>query len=272
MIGKADDAIEFVRDKPVSVILDLLISIYGTVDDPEDLKVEFYQHYQEEKELTSDYLTELFLDVTEIVSLGGIDPAELSKELVKQFCRGTHDEEMLTKLHIEEASELYGRSMQFSELFKNVRKEEARRTQRRLKHKKKIKPQSQVQVVSEGSSEILQKIDARLANLEEQQKIAEKKTGLEVGIAQLNSRLTQLESVNNASLLTEEDTSVTAQVNRVKEKKESQERVSRKSDVFCYRCGQDFHFATDCRNPPNKALVKEKAEARKARRSQQENA
>ena len=32
---------------------------------------------------------------------------------------------------------------------------------------------------------------------------------------------------------------------------------------FCYKCGQDNHIATNCTNPPNKDLVREKVDARK---------
>ena len=39
-----------------------------------------------------------------------------------------------------------------------------------------------------------------------------------------------------------------------------------RSSVFCYRCGEDRHLATDCKNPPNKKLVSEKVEARRKRK------
>ena len=280
LTGKADDAIEFVRGGSVSTILDVLTSIYGTVEDPEDLKVEFYQRYQEEKEVTSDYLTELFLDVTEIITLGGFKSEDITTELVKQFCRGTHDEDMLVKLRLEELGEHFGRTLQFSQLFTDVRKEEARRTQRRLRHKtKKFRSQAQV-ATDEGKEtsylELLQKVDARLARLEETQKTLVKDdsgTGFDSGVAQINSRLARLEE--QAKLQGQQRSTIDSgvgQINSRMARLEEQERAGKpRADIFCYRCGQDFHFATDCKNPPNKALVKEKAEARRLRRTKQEN-
>ena len=40
----------------------------------------------------------------------------------------------------------------------------------------------------------------------------------------------------------------------------------RNVNIFCYRCGQDSHMATECEKPPNKTLVQEKVEARRRRR------
>ena len=42
-------------------------------------------------------------------------------------------------------------------------------------------------------------------------------------------------------------------------------------NIFCYRCGEDAHMATECVNPPNKKFVQEKVDARKICRQQQLN-
>ena len=44
---------------------------------------------------------------------------------------------------------------------------------------------------------------------------------------------------------------------------EEQLKKKVRSEVFCYRCGLENHMAFDCTNPPNKALVNQKREARR---------
>ena len=65
-MGKANDAIDLLRHKMVSEVVDFLKSMYGTMSD-------FYQQFQEEKETPSEYLMELYIELSEIVSLGGLE-------------------------------------------------------------------------------------------------------------------------------------------------------------------------------------------------------
>ena len=83
LVGKADDAIDLLRHRMAREVVRILKSMYGTMSDPYDLKADFYQRFQEEKETPSEYLMELYIELSEILSLGGLEMHELSLELIK---------------------------------------------------------------------------------------------------------------------------------------------------------------------------------------------
>ena len=157
---------------------------------------------------------------------------QVPEELVRQFKRGTTDEGMLLKLRLDD---LHPGAMDYPSLIARVRREEGRRTERRLRLRKvrsntlsttpEVPEHSDVRPVNDASTEV-EALRKRVAELEAQQ-----------DVNALAQRVKYLE------------TSVC------------------KSSMFCFRCGKDGHVAYHCTNSPNKELVEEKRAARRHKRS-----
>ena len=153
---------------------------------------------------------------------------ELNRTILGQFIRGINGEELLNKLRLED---LVDSPPSFPDLLAAVRREESRRTERRLRHKKQAK--AQMSIVSDRSVEEVSGV--------KQPQFTE--------VHQLQQKVKELEK----------------QVNSFSQEK----KVNRRG--FGYRCGLDGHFATECENKINKSLVEEKAQARRAKFYQPKN-
>ena len=244
--GEADDIIELHRKKSVADILDVLDKNYCSTIDGDDLLVEFYQIFQADKQSASDYLSHLFIELGDVVKFKGIKVDDMPKVLLKQFIRGTSDEDMLNKLRLEDK---LANPPQFPDLISSVRREESKRTQRRLC----LKKQAKVHAATVTSNEPT--VDPEKVRLQE--------------------RLAELEAVVASSSTPPPESTVTPSPQDqeyvlLQQRVASLEKKVRNNSVFCYRCGEDFHVATECENAPNKKLVHEKVEARR-RRSQNLN-
>ena len=155
---------------------------------------------------------------------------QVPEKLVRQFLRGTTDEDMLLKLRLDDP---HPGAVDYPSLIARVRREEGRRTERRLRLRKvrsntlsatpKVPEHSDVRPVNDASTEV-EALGKRVAELEAKQ-----------DVNALAQRVKHLET----SLC--------------------------KSSMFCFRCGKDGHVAYDCTNSPNKELVEEKRAARRCR-------
>ena len=234
--GVAEDAIDMYRDRSCQTIVEILDQIFGSTSDGHDLLADFYQIIQLPNQTTSEYLTQLYTRLCEVVKQEGILMREVPETLTRQFLRGTTDEEMLTKLRLE-----VDQPLDFPAFIAKVRREEARRTERRLRLRKVVR--SNVSTASHSPTQSTTVTSPRVTTSPDND-IDE--------VAQLRKRITMLEASN-------------AEVNLLAQKvQDLQTKV--KSGVFCYRCGQDGHVAYDCDNPPNKSLVEEKYATRRGRR------
>ena len=248
--GKAEATADLIQDKPVSEIVTILDAIWGSTTVGGDLLADFWQIYQTE-ETASEYLNTLFIKISEVIAEEGLPMEDLSKTLLKQFLRGTTDEDLISKLNLQEKVD---NPPDFPDFFSLVRRTEALRTQRALRHKSsKVARANQATVESSDHLNELAQIMKRVAKLEEELQgasfshVSDGDTAQQSGsdsstVVQLQQRVAQLEKRNL------------------------------KVRGFCYRCGEDNHFATECENPPNKELVMKKRDARqKARLSKQGN-
>ena len=154
--------------------------------------------------------------------------SDLPKALLKQFIRGLHDEDLLNKLRLED-KEFFPPC--FPELLSDVRREESHRMERWLRHRKQVKAQSAA-VLEETKPPSDQKVVKRAPANSDQGHLT----------AQLQQRIAELERQVSGS---------------------GQGRSSRPVRGYCYRCGQNGHYTSDCENPANKALVAEKSTNRR---------
>lgn len=220
--GEAEDAVDLNRDKSAAEIIAILDKLYGPVIDGRELLANFYQQYQQSNQSASQYLNQLFLLLGDVVKSGTMSKDKLPQTLLTQFVRGIDDEELLSKLRLEDKHEA---PPDFPDLLHLVRQEETRRQERRARHKHQAR--SQVMAVQEPSPTSSAKTSET---------------------AQLQQRIAELE----------------AQMKDMGKKKSSRK-------VFCYRCGEDDHVATECMNPPNKTLVEKKEKDRRSQKPKGKN-
>lgn len=237
----ADDIADLHRDKTAKDIFDVMVVQYGWMIDGDDLLVEFYNILQGDKQSTSEYVSDLFVQLGEVVNLKGLEATNMPKVLLKQFIRGTHDEDMLLKLRLEDK---VNNPPQFPELIASIRREECKRTERKLRHKKQAR--AHAAVVKEEERE-------------------------DPEVRSLRQRVSELEAVAARYEEPEPDppsTAPTPEMAMLQQRLAAVEKklTGKRGFVFCYRCGEDAHLATECVNAPNKALVDQKvAERRKLR-------
>jgi len=246
LVGAAEDAIDLHRQVSPANLIEILDKFYGTTTDGHDLLAEFYQCLQLPGQTAGDYLGMLYVKLCEVVQRGGLSMGALPETLVRQFVRGTSDEELLVKLRLEEAVE---DPPDFPDLIAKVRREEARRTERRLRLKKVTRAN-----ISQISSDLV--AGPNKSPISTISPIATNQTG-QSEVERLQRRIAELEGA---------DRDVNLLVQRVNQL-ETQVRTDNRK-YFCFRCGIDGHLAYDCPNPANKILVEEKSKARRDSRRQ----
>ena len=230
LTSKAEDCIDLMQNAAPEQILKVLDATFGSINDGQELLIDYYQLNQGVNESTSEYLTRLYVKLCEVVTHEGLDMMQVPEELVRQFKRGTTDEDMLLKLRLDD---LHRGAMDYPSLIARVRREEGRRTERRLRLRKvRSNTLSATPDVSEQND-------------------AKPVTDTSTEVEALRKRVAEFEA--------KQDVNVLAQ--RVKHLQTS----VCKSTMFCFRCGKDGHVAYDCTNSPNKELVEEKRAARRRR-------
>ena len=242
LVGAAEDAIDLHRQVSPRILIDILDKFYGTTTDGHDLLAEFYQCFQLPGQTAGEYLGKLYVCLCEVVQRDGLSMGALPETLVRQFVRGTSDEELLVKLRLEEAVD---DPPDFPDLIARVRREEARRTERRLRLKKVVRA-NVTQISSDSVVGPDQTTVPPISNRAEQDEVA-----------RLQRRIAELEGADR-------DVNLLAQ--RVNQLETQVRPESRK--YFCFRCGIDGHLAYDCVNPANRILVEEKSKARRENRRQ----
>ena len=243
----ADDIAELNREKSVREILEILEKNYGCMEDGEELLIAFQQHVQTQP-LASDYMSELYVELGEVLKYGGIERREFDKKLLKQFNRGTTDEQLLIKLRFEDQTEF---PPKFADLMQAIRREETVRQGRKVRRKMQAKSQALTTPMQQSPEEVL-KLEQRIAELE---MVATQETAL-------SSSATPPQATLQPAALSPEMVQMQQRLAAVEERFTR----SRVGKIFCFRCGEDDgHLATDCNNQPNKALVQKKQEERRSR-------
>uniref|UniRef100_A0A3Q2VFT6 Paraneoplastic antigen Ma-like C-terminal domain-containing protein n=1 Tax=Haplochromis burtoni TaxID=8153 RepID=A0A3Q2VFT6_HAPBU len=106
-----------------SIYLKVLDSAFALVQDGEELFAQFLNTLQEPGEKPSAFLQRLQLTLNTVMKRGGILSSDFNKHLLKQFCRGCWDSDILNKLQLEN---LRSNPPCFAELLLLLRTEEGR--------------------------------------------------------------------------------------------------------------------------------------------------
>ena len=248
--GKADDLIDLYRDTSINNIMEVLDANFKMMVDGEDLLADFYQMVQDEKKAASEFLSDLYIELIEVVKEEGAQLGQMPRLLLKQFLRGCRDDDLILTLGLRNKLQ---NPPHFPFLMAEIRREEARKTERRLRLKKSTAARAQAATVCESTDmcDLHKKVEQLEMMATNVQMIPNVQSEMQDGglneqeenpsIAQLQRRMAQLE-----------------------------EKLSKVGDpFFCYKCGIDNHIATHCKNVPNKSLVNLKMEQRKAKSQEQ---
>ena len=234
-------------------MLDLLDGVYGSVVDPYELKAQIHSCIQDKSELASKYLQRLYQKVNEARRQGALDAQEVDQVLLKQFMYGLHDEELILQLGLKNP-------LPFTELIQKVRKEEARRSRRK---------------VNSGNSSASK--DAKCNNMDVTtvpdddpmaaaiRSIQDKLEAQQLALQSFQQQFSGAQG-NTPRSGTTPPTSDSQQPKRrkAKPKSDSDTKVN-EFKGWCYNCGLDGHKKSTCRLPSNPQKVMERLQARGSR-------
>ena len=241
-------ALDVIRSISVSTdaagCLTMLRNMYGQVQDGHDLLVDFLVTYQEGKETASEYVNRLYIKLISVAEKGGIAVGEVSTYLLRQFIRGCQDDTMVQKLHLEEKED---NPPEFGNLLLSIRKEESRRTAKRLQQK-------------------------QTAAINKAQNVAGKDTAsnytkeLEARVQQLSS---EVEQIKRSQVATDRSPAPSQQAPRGTTRPPHTKQQSHRSrgtfrhrssrrTSFCFKCGTDGHKMETCQKAANAELVQQK--------------
>lgn len=115
--------------------LNLLDSAYTTVEDGDELFVQFLNNNQNAGEKASDYLQRLHTAMSCVVKRGGIPACDSDKQLLKQFCCGCWNNTLITSLQLEQCK---SKPPSFAELFLLLQTEEDKQTNKASRMKQHL--------------------------------------------------------------------------------------------------------------------------------------
>lgn len=102
LLPPASDVVRHVGpDSSPAQCLELLESVYGSVEDGDELLVKFISALQDQGEKPSTYLHRLHVMLSATIRRGGVTEAERSRYLLKQFCRGCWDNSLIADLQLD---------------------------------------------------------------------------------------------------------------------------------------------------------------------------
>lgn len=102
LLSPASDIIKHVNPlAPSSECLKLLESVYGSVEDGDELLAKFISTLQNPGEKSSVYLHRLHVVLSATIRWGGVAENERDRCLLKQFCRGCWDNTLIADLELK---------------------------------------------------------------------------------------------------------------------------------------------------------------------------
>ena len=272
LMRPALDTVSTMPDNSSEDCVKLLERIYGRLKDGQDILIDFHATYQESKEDASSYLNRIYLMLTEAAGKEALRVTEIPKFLLRQFIRGCEDDLLLQKLNLEGK---LPNPPGFADLLYDIRLEEARRTERKLRRRKAVECKAQV-AEAVGAVNIASNVGSGLEG--QLQQLKEQMNELSSAVVGMNKAVSRnCASDNQARSAPSEEVTLRAQLQQLNREvaqlkktkptssgqtkaREPPERKQnfRRYRMFCYKCGTDGHHMTDCRKSPNPSLVQEK--------------
>lgn len=222
-----------------TILLRVLDSAFGTVQDGEELYAQYLNILQNPGEKPSVYLQRLQLTLNTVVRRGGISAAETDRHLLKQFVRGCWDNAVITKLQLEQRRD---NPPPFSELLLLLRTEEDRQQVKETLMKKHIgssssKPRVNIQSQSACSCGHSSATSNELKELKKQMQDLQRQMTAFLSVQQ---RAAQSKPAPRQS------------------SRPSPSSAAKPRPWYCFNCGEDGHISSSCSNPANPTLVEQK--------------
>lgn len=215
-----------------SIYLKVLDSAFATVQDGEELFAQFLNTLQDSGEKPSAFLQRLQLSLNTVMKRGGILSSDFNKHLLKQFCRGCWDSDIINKLQLEN---LRSDPPCFAEFLLLLRTEEGRQLAKENLMKKHLTASKPRAAVHSQSTCACSHSDTKAIN-------------------ELKQQMQKLQS-QMAALLSQR---APPQLRSAQPRPSSSATSSRPRAGYCFKCGEDGHMSAGCANPPNPTLVLKK--------------
>ncbi|XP_056870192.1 uncharacterized protein LOC130514555 [Takifugu flavidus] len=271
--GPALDIVKSARSSDPDVspedCLEALEHAFGTAESGEELYFAFRLLQQQSGEKLSDFLRRLEQSLGRVVQRGGISPGYADKARLEQLLRGAVASDlMLVNLRLRERKE---KPPTFLQLLKEIRTEEEYEASRKqlapvVHGANKQNVEAKQVEIQNLRSEIkeLKSLVAAVVSKPAQEVPASHEKALpntttsdcspDSEVAALKKQLKHLQQKFN-NKVAEPRASVSA-VNALKPVASPPQRSFKvPGEHFCYRCGENGHYAGRCRNPENQAKV-----------------
>ncbi|KAL0151797.1 hypothetical protein M9458_052899 [Cirrhinus mrigala] len=135
LLPPASDIIKHVNpNAPSSECLRLLESVYGSVEDGDELLAKFISTLQNPGERSSAYLHRLHVILCATIRRGGIAESERDRCLLKQFCRGCWDNSLIVDLQLEKRKADPPPFAELAILIRTIEEKQTSKEERMRKH------------------------------------------------------------------------------------------------------------------------------------------
>lgn len=247
------------RDVLPQDIVEVIRVSYGTAADGHSLLLKFYGTLQSLDELPSVYLQRLQARLRRVIDSGGTTEAGNFDLLLGQFCRGSHDEDVIRDLDLKGNR---GGFVGFCQLLKAMKEEELRRREKKDLLSKTAQPQDHRGKGARGnvrnSAATVESTPDMMAEVTKA--FSELSKSLE---ARIDARFTEFRGEVSASGGGSKDGAQSSSSTKFRDPNTKSGGKPRagpsgkagKRTFFCYKCGIDGHFRGKCVNPPNAELV-----------------
>lgn len=143
LLPPAADIVKHVRPQALpAVYLELLESVYGSVEDGNELLARLMNTLQNQSEKPSDYLHRLQVLLSAVIRRGGIAESERERYLLKQFCRGCWNDRLIADLQLERRETQPPTFAELAVLIRTQEDKHASKEERMRKHLATTKPQN----------------------------------------------------------------------------------------------------------------------------------
>ena len=231
LVGSALEIASSIKSSDTAATLLLLLDKhYGDVADGYELYSQFRTAVQESAETASEFLARLLSLATRAVEKDGMKSTDVNRQVLRQFESACADEDLLQRLNIRDklSKEV---PEEVADLLFQVRTEEARRKEKKLKLKART---ARANALNAGE----------LAASSEMEVLRKKVESLEAQVQQSRAAVAQTSSTPSGG-----------QRQGQGGRPGGKGKFPRKAFGFCFRCGIEGHRQDACTAAPNPTLV-----------------